>query len=190
MSENRQHHLLHVLEHYRRFWGAVPNVLNVERGMPPQLPEGLAVLEFAPTESRSVWSYATCGMSTGDQFRPLEIFVVTREPDRSQRDILAMAVHYHHNVVRLDLHHRLRFGRAWQPDSTCSHGFLTRPHLENPDLEWMPSTPAGATVRFLWMLPLTENESRFAREYGPQELERRMERASVDFLNPRRASLL
>ncbi len=69
--------------------------------------------------------------------------------------------------------------------STCTHGLISLPYLDGPDLEWL----AEPKVRFLWLIPITEAEVRFKKSYGMEALERKLEERRFDFLDPSRVSV-
>ena|SRR5947209_4715079 len=62
------------------------------------------------------------------------------------------------------------------------------PYIDGPTLEWL-GTPRQS-VRFLWLIPITGVERNVKIEAGLEALEQAFERASFNYLDPRRASVV
>ena len=80
----------------------------------------------------------------------------------------------------------MNLGRPWLPGSSCTHGLVSLPYLDGPDLEWLQH----ARIRFLWLVPITERELEFKKTHGLEALEERFEAKQFDFLDPRRPSVV
>jgi hypothetical protein len=118
----------------------------------------------------------------------LEIHLFTKKsqgPSSEIIEVLTAVAHYHRTGRALGLGHSVNFGRPWVAGSACTHGLLSLPYLDGPDLEWL----AAPRVRFLWMIPITEAEVRFKKTHGMEALEQKLEESRFDFLDPLRASV-
>jgi len=152
-----------------------------------QMPRPFRVCEFAPSAERSMWTYATLGMSLGMSDDPIEIHIVSPVQERSLVELLTAIAHYHRTGARLGVGHTINFGRPWLPESGCRFGLISLPYLDGPELEefgWLDSL-----VRCLWLIPITEAEREFKKARGLDDLEALFEEKGLDYLNPHRASI-
>jgi hypothetical protein len=176
-----------VARHYSERWAEPVATLRWTAGPVEEVrPEFRVLLVPRPTGN---FAFATLGMSVPGDAEPLELHVVVKSSQRdaardSVVELLAAAAHYHRTGPGLGLGDTVDFGRGWVRGSACSCGLVSLPYLDGPGLEWMESP----RVRFLWLIPVTPAERDFKREHGPEELERRFERARADLLDPRRPS--
>ena len=174
--------------HYSDSWPGAFERERWERGPVHELPNGFGVLVFNRTPR--VVAYATCGMSQRADEKPLELHLMSAPTSWGPRpelvELLTVIAHYHRTGSRLDLGHTVNFGRPWLPDSACTHGLLSLPYLDGPNLEWLESP----RIRFLWLVPITDDELAFKKRYGLDALEERFEAAQFDFLDPLRPSVV
>jgi hypothetical protein len=158
------------------------------RGTVPQL----RLLEIGPGPRMPAWTYATVGcwaMNVKPGGHGLEFVMHAPVRDPRFADVLAMIAHYHESSeVELDLWHSLALGEPWTPGSTCEYILISLPYLHGPELEEC-RVPDGH-ARVLWLLPITEAEIAFRRERGTDALEQRFEDAQVNYLDPRRPSVV
>jgi hypothetical protein len=174
--------------HYRSVWKA--------HGVPLKLPSGpwsevapcFCVLEFEPTPQRSLWTYATAGMSAYAQ-SGLELHMHSDERDTTLAELLTATAHYHVTGQRLNLGHSVNFGRPWRHGSHCSHALVSLPYLDGPELEYFRSE-TGAQARCLWLIPITQEEVAFKRIHGIEELERVFDKVEVRYAHPGRNSVV
>jgi len=175
--------------HYEQWWRGS----GVDRRWPfgptnQKVPRPFRIGEFPPSAGRSMWTYATLGMSlgmSGDD--PIEIHIVSPVQEPSLVELLTAIAHYHRNSARLGVGHTINFGRPWLPKSTCTFGLISLPYLDGPELEefgWLDSM-----VRCLWLIPITEAEREFKKARGLDDLEALFEEKGLDYLNPHRASI-
>lgn len=101
-------------------------------------------------------------------------------------ELLTVVAHYHRNGHRLGLGHTVNFGEPWLPGSACTRGLISLPYLDGEALEWLDEP----RVRFLWLIPVTDDEVAFKAEHGLDALEERFEAAAFDYLDPLRASVV
>ena len=132
------------------------------------------MLRFAPRPERSLWTYATCGL---DPNLELHVHVDARCDDTIA--ILYAIAHYHRTAAPLELHHTVNFGRPWVPQSLCTHGFISRPYLDGPTIEWSS-----------WLIPITEAELALKKRDGVEALESAFENAPFLYASPLRPSVV
>lgn len=143
------------------------------------------VLEFAPVPDRSLWTYATVGMSER-QDPALESHMVSLTRDDTMVELLTAIAHYHVTGRPLNLGHTVNFGRPWKSGSRCDHGLISLPYLDGPDLEY--GSVVGGHVRCLWVIPITPEEARFKADRGLDMLEEKFDQACLQYANPDRMS--
>lgn len=184
---NRGVYIDGVINHYRRYWGENFQPRQWAMGPTHKHPPNLRVLEFAPHGDRTMWSYATAGMSCEKHGQALELHMFSGYQTERIVELLAIVASYHFNNAELGLHHRINFGGPWLENSKCTRGFISLPYLDGPDLEFL--CLGGSHVRFLWLIPITESEAELVDTDGVEELESRFERRSFDYLDPNRAGV-
>jgi len=173
--------------HYAREWAAPSSRLRLPAGSPHELADDFCVLEI-PREDGEV-AYATRCMSSPDDDERLELHMLAATSAAaadSVVEILTAVAHYHRTGRRLELGHTVGFGRPWLPGSRCTHGLISLPYLDGPDLEWL----VEPEVRFLWLVPVTEAEVLFERAHGLEALETKFEQTQFDYLDPARPSVV
>ena len=180
----------HIAEHYSRVWANEPVVRKWAKGPVHELPADFHILEFNPSPSRYMWTYATCCMSEATDDEPCELFLFSRYAEDLHVELLTIVAHYHRTGQPLGLGHTVNFGRPWLPGSLCDHGLISLPYLDGPALEWLTLAKSDETTRFLWLIPITEAERDFRQRCGLEALEQRFEAASVDYLEPLRPSIV
>src|SRR5437763_16773349 len=90
--------------------------------------------------------------------------------------------------LRLDLGSIVSIGDPWMPGSICDHLLISIPYPYGPKLEWLRLPEI--CVRFLWVLPITSREAAFVELNGLEPLEQKFDAATLDYLNPFRASVI
>jgi hypothetical protein len=177
-----------LLAHYVRQWGTHPAQLVTQRPSVRQVPATFRVLEFTPTPNRTLWTYATCGMSSPETAFPLELHLFSSRQCSLLVDLLTTVAHYHQTAHPLGLDHTVNFGVAWQAESACSYGLLSLPYLDGPLLEKMPYQ--GHEAQCLWLIPITAAERDFKVYHGMEALEDLFEQTGFDYANPTRLSVV
>lgn len=173
--------------HYARIWAPPSRRLRWTEGPVHELPPNFAVLAIHRSEDTT--AYATVGMSQADDAERLELHVLTRfdpKPNVALVELMTSVAHYHRTGARLGLGHTVNIGRPWLPGSLCTHGLISLPYLDGPRLEWLDEP----RVRLLWLVPVTAAEVEFKRANGLEALEQRFEAAQLDYLDPRRPSVV
>ena len=174
--------------HYSSVWAQPTARVRWERGPIQELPSDFVVLMIP--RSHETTAYATECMSQPADVERTELHLLSREHDEVARDsiaeILTAIAHYHRHGQPLGLGHTVNLGRPWLPGSRCTRGLISLPYLDGPDLEWM----AEPEVRFLWLVPVTEEEVEFKKQNGLEALEERFEASQFDYLDPLRRSVV
>ena len=177
-----------ITQHYSDFWGAIPKAYELRAGPFHELSPGFCVLEFAPTTTRSEWTYASCGMSNQPDAPSLEIHLFAPYRADEHIELLTMAAHYHLTGDYLGLGHTVNIGRPWLPGSKCEHALISLPYLDGPNLEWL--TKDTDSIRFLWLIPITLAERDFKKTHGLEALEKVFEEKGINYAEPFRSSLV
>jgi hypothetical protein len=175
-------------EHYRRNWGIDGQVCPFVAGPLHQLPCDFAVLAYPPHEGRTLWTYATRGMSKSDDSYPLELHLFSPAKSQDIVELLVVTAHFHRTATKLGLWHTVNFGRPWLDSSLCTYGLISLPYLDGPELENLVTPTASA--KFFWMIPITKAELDLKKSQGVEALEERFEKAGFDYANPCRASVV
>lgn len=177
-----------IKKHYQENWNIEPEVYFFDRGPANQLPYGFRVLEFPPSKDRSMWTYATCCMSQENDISKIELHLFSSIKDTSLIELLTVVAHYHRTGENIGLNHTINFGRPWQENSSCDHGFISLPYMDGPDLEIMPIEKGK--INFYWLIPITKREKEFKVLNGAEALEEAFEEEGFDYLNPYRKSVV
>jgi hypothetical protein len=188
MALRRTAYLQHIRRHYVQNWGLMPAEQRWLHGPVSELPDGFHVLVFAPTASRRLWTYATCGMSLEADDAPLEVHLFAIAEDEAHVELLTMVAHFHRTCATLGIGHRVKFGRPWTPGSGCNRGYLSLPYLDGPNLEWLRGP--SVQTRNLWIIPITADESAYVDAHGTKALEDLFEESNFNYANPHRPSVV
>ena len=190
-----------IARHYESVWGVTPQIHYWSQGPVQDLPDNFSILEFPANNPKCAWIYATSGMwQDEDQECPnhselLEIHLFSSERsnllnsgDGNHIELLTMLARFHRVRAKIGLGHSVNFGRPWIADSKCTHGLISLPYLDGPDLEDLDFE--DKTIRCLWLVPVTEEEIEFKKEHGLEALEQLFESTELDYLDkPRRNSV-
>ncbi len=179
-----------IIDHYVDNWQNQPEVKTWPSGPMEDLDDNFSVLEFSPSNDREMWTYATCGMSNFEEENPLELHLFSNKKDESIVELLTMIAYYHRTGSNLGLEHTVNFGRSWQDDSSCSFGLVSLPYLDGPKLENLYMPEYDENLKFLWLIPLTEDEVNYKKEYGMEALEEKLEQQQFNYLDSNRKSVL
>lgn len=177
-----------IIEHYQRIWNTKPEIRNWLRGPFAELGEDFCVLEFPPEKDGEMWTYATCCMSASQDQDPVELHLFSSGKDESLVELLTAVAYFHIKTARLGLNHTVNFGRPWQVNSLCDHGFISLPYLFGPQLE--NGIISGIEVSFYWLLPVTEKEVAYKEKYGTEALESKFDAVDFNYLDPNRNSVV
>ena len=176
-----------ILQHYSACWNGDPTVLQFNVGPFHELPLDFRVLRFAPSERRSMWTYATVCMSQPEDRDALELHIFAPSANDDIVEILVATAHYHRNSKQLGLGHSVNFGKPWWIGSQCSYGLISLPYLDGPMLELLENN--DNKVQFLWLIPVTKSEIEFKKISGLEALEKKFDLGQIDYLNPLREAV-
>ncbi|MGY2134874.1 suppressor of fused domain protein [Hymenobacter sp. HD11105] len=177
-----------LLTHYVGQWQTQPIRVHSKRPSFYQIGPDFCVLEFPPSAQRTMWTYATCGMSSFQMERALELHLFSPVQDITLVELLTAVAHYHQTQQPLDLGHTVHFGVPWQPGSACTYGLISLPYLDGPRLEQLRLEKQPVTC--YWLLPITRAEREFKKTHGVEALEEAFEQQALDYLAPRRRSVV
>lgn len=177
-----------IREHYETQWEERGEPRRFDKGPVSDLASGFEVLRFKPGGGRSMWAYATAGMSCPDDEKPIEIHTFSPHESEDVTEILYAVAHFHRTGSRLDLGHTVNFGQPWWPKSNCDYGLVSLPYLDGPELESLNID--SKTVKFYWMIPITKAERDYKAVNGLESLEELFEKEGLDYVNPLRSSLI
>jgi hypothetical protein len=177
-----------IAQHYENRWERPFLVKQWVKGPYQQLPSEFSVLEFQPTTKRTLWTYATCGMSQQAEAHKLELHLFSPIQSDELVELLTAAAHYHLTGDYLDLGHTVNFGRPWLPYSACEYGFISLPYLDGSSLQWLDEQ--NLKVQFLWLIPITLAERDFKKNQGIEALEKHFEESNFHYANPTRISVV
>lgn len=183
-------HCERIKSHYAGVWKNHPVERRWDRGPVGELPSEFCVLEFPPTKWRGMWTYATCCMSQPRDEACLELHLFSPQRCDSHVELLTVVAHFHRTGARLALGHTINFGRPWIVGSNCDHGLVSLPYLDGPGLENLSCEEDDCPVRCLWLIPITREEREFKKGHGLEELERKLEQSSFDYLDVHRPSVV
>lgn len=175
-------------EHYLRNWKTSPELCPFNGGPIHELPTGFKVLAFPPHAGRSLWTYATCGMSLPQDEQRTELHIFSPRADDGIVELLHAVAHFHRTGARLDLWHTVNFGRPWLESSRCTFGLISLPYLDGPPVENLET--ANGIVKNYWLVPITQAELDFKKSAGIEALETHFEKACFDYSDPLRASVV
>lgn len=176
-------------QHYEEAWARRSRKSSWAGGPIGKDLPNFTVLVFEPSDARTMWTYATCGMSESAKVKnPIEVHIFSKFEDNSLSELLSAVAHYHNFGEAAGLAHTVNFGRPWQPGSGCSHGLISLPYLDGPRVEAFAID--RREVRCLWIIPITPDERQFKTTHGVEKLEERFDSSGFDYANPHRMSVL
>ena len=177
-------------KHYKNNWKASGEVRHLREGPYQALGDDFCILEFKPTFSRTMWTYATCCMSHEDDVEKVELHLFSAEKNDSLVELLTVVAHYHRTGEKLGLGHTVNFGRGWLDGSECGHGLVSLPYLDGPKVENLDLGTDEGLLRCYWLVPIHQKELDFKKTCGLEALEQKLEEASFDYLDQYRSSVI
>lgn len=180
--------IVDIAKHYENIWKTNGQKRLFSKGPINELPQGFHVLEFPPHGEREMWTYATCGMSQCEGKKPLELHIFSDKQAVNLVELLTTVAHYHCTGAQLDLGHTVNFGIPWCKGSQCTYGLISLPYLDGETLEIL--TLNGESTQFLWLIPITEKERNFKKQFGLEKLEEQFEKNGFEYSNQNRQSVI
>lgn len=173
-----------VIEHYSKSWAPpyADHRLMHGRGL-ADIP-CFSVLAFSPRKGRSLWTYASCGMSATQSATRVELHLFAQKDSLVHVETLTVIAHYHATGASIKLGDTVNFGRPWIEGSLCQYGLISRPYLDGPRLERSPA------AQFLWLVPITAEERELKIRSGLESLESKFEAANFNYADPLRKSVV
>jgi hypothetical protein len=180
----------HVIRHYQRAWGEPAYEARWARGPAADLPSAFRVLVFDPTQDRSLWVYATCGMSDTPGASAIELHLFSPREYSGHIELLTAVAHYHWSGHPLDVvGSTVNFGREWMPGSQLTHGLISLPYRDGPTLETVGDQDGNLLLRCYWLLPITQSEREYKKRFGLEKLEALFDQHGLQYADPQRASV-
>lgn len=178
--------------HLEGFWPDRPHehftwtLGPVARALP-----GFQVDRIAPVLHKDPWIYVTLGAWRATQAgnHGTEFFLLARDESPLHVELLSMVANFHADPRhRLGVGSTMAIGRSWADGSKASHLLVSLPHPYGPAFEICRY--GDRHVRFLWLVPIHEEEAQLVREVGLDALESRLEQGRADVVSPTRASVV
>ncbi|TMV68151.1 suppressor of fused domain protein, partial [Thioclava sp. BHET1] len=174
--------------HYGAFWSRCDGKHRLNKGPVADLPSDFYVALFKSRAPKYAWIYATCGMSRSEDKAPIELHLYSKEKNGGLVELLYTIAHFHITGCKLNLHHTVNFGRPWLLNSDADHGLVSLPYIDGPRLE--NGNINGQSVKFYWLLPITESERNFKSSNGVESLESLFDQLAIDPLDPSRKAVV
>jgi hypothetical protein len=176
--------------HYSKTWVNVPVVRNWRKGPIHELPLSFSILEFPPSNTRQMWTYATCCMAQPMDTALIELHLFSPVQSEGLVELLTVIAHYHRNVEKLGVGHTINFGRPWLAGSRCDHGLISLPYLDGPSIEECRSQGNNQVIRCLWLIPITLCDQEYKKAKGLTALENKFEEIRFNYVDPHRSSVV
>jgi Suppressor of fused protein (SUFU) len=177
-------------EHVRRFFPQNQvEVLTSPGGPLAETNPHFHVLRIAPASPNDLWTYLSIGgWAAGDDERHgLEFILTVATEEPRAVDLLAMTVYYQ-SENPLAWGELVPIGEPWLAGSQCAEFLLSTPYPFSPELQ---TTDVGTRrVDFLWLLPVTEDESAYMRANGQEALESRFDEIGLEYWDVQRTSAI
>lgn len=178
-----------IKKHYASAWSSIATDVRLYNGPIYELPNSFSVLEFPPSVSRKMWTYATACMSQIDDSAPTELHIFYPKQSLIAVEILTSVAHYHRTKSAVALGDTVNFGKPWSGNSLCEYGLISLPYLDGMNLEFL-KLGSRSTIRFLWLIPITKSEMAYKKNYGVDALEEKLEHSRFNYLDPNRSSVI
>jgi Suppressor of fused protein (SUFU) len=148
------------------------------------------IIEVAPRSRRDAWTYLTVGASevTDEPATMLEFMILAPEENCEPVKILSMAA-FNQTIpeYRLKIGDTVSIGGPWLDGSECDRFLVAVPYPYGPSFEWCYLD--SRSVRFAWLVPITESEERFILMNSIELFEERLESTGVNVADPKRSSV-
>jgi hypothetical protein len=155
---------------------------------PREHPEFRA-LELAPPGGDQPWIYVSAGAAHLRRFDGVghEYVIRTWQQDRLMVELLSMVAAY---STREDHDgHTVPIGGPWVEGAEADHLYFNKPYFVSRDFAGLRIDDAFS-LRFLWLVPITEREKEWRHEHGQEAFEQWLEEHHVRPEDPARRSSL
>jgi hypothetical protein len=148
------------------------------------------VLELAPAGG-APWIYVSAGAAHLRSFGGVghEFVIRTWAQERLMVELLAMVASYSTREDHGGLHdgHTVPIGYPWVEGAEADHLYLNRPYFVSRDFASL-RVDDSFSVQFLWLVPITERETKWRHEHGQESFEQWLEDHAVTPEDPTRRS--
>lgn len=178
-------------EHIEKFWpGIHKEVFSWNHGPAHVALPNLRVCRVSPLDIQSPWVYVSIGIweVMAEETTSFEFFMLSPTETAIHIETLAVLAFYHKRY-RLNVGQIIDIGREWIEDSKMHHFLVSLPYPFGPKFEYCRANESK-TVRFLWLLPITEEEADFANKFGVEALEKKFDEYEIDAVEVNRKSVV
>lgn len=173
-----------VIEHYHFFLGKnYETVKKIDTVMHRKYPD-FTILKYFPNDDFPLYRYITLGMSSNDENKPIELYMLSQYENDGIIDILTWVAFYHNQNKKFELCDTINLGEPWHEGSKCAFGLVSLPHIDPPEFK------DCGDVGCLWLLPITKEEYDFANKEGIFELEKKFSECELKFVDFYRDSVV
>ena len=177
-----------VRKHIEQFWpDRIQEEFRWRLGPVEDLIPEFRVRRVAPSVPSDPWLYLTVVVSSVGT-EGLEFVLMSPVESPRHVETLAMVASFIADPrSSVSLGQTLNVGRPWIEGSDADHLLVSLPYPFGPSLE--KCTVGQEVVTVLWLLPIHQEEARFAHERGVEALEQLFDAEGIDFLDPSRSSV-
>lgn len=169
-------------EHYEFFLGKSYTEIKREKSLMGRTKPDFSILKFSPSDELGMWRYATYGMSTFENEKPVELYMLSSLEHDFIEELLTWVAYYHQHERELFVDDIVYLGQPWYEGSKCDYALVCMPYADGPEFK------ECGDAHCLWLLPITKREYEYKEKYGIMALERKFAECSINFLNHERDS--
>lgn len=172
-----------ILSHLTNFWTGhkIKEFSWILGKIVEEMPD-FRVFQVIPNSFDEPWIYVSSGIG---KFLGQEFFIISPFETPEHIETLAMLASISLQYPEsFQLGKTVNIGRPWVEQSFCSHFLISLPYPYGTKLEFMDS------IRFLWLLPITQQERLFLNTYSVEDLEKKFDEKGIDYLDINRESVI
>lgn len=173
-----------LMEHYHFFLGKNYEKIQKYNSIMYRKYPDFAVLKYYPNNDFPLFRYATLGMSSSIDQKPIELYMLSQYENDFIVDILTWVAFYHKSNEKFELCDTINLGEPWYKGSKCSYGLVSLPHIDSNEFK------DCGDVNCLWLLPITKQEYEFADKEGIFALEKKFSECELKFVDFHRDSAI
>lgn len=150
----------------------------------------LRICRVSPIDEKEPWVYVSIGIweVMAEESTCFEFFVLS--PTETPIHIETLAIlSFYHRQHRLNVGQIIDIGREWLEKSKMHHFLVSLPYPYGSSFEYCHANNSKI-VRFLWLLPITEQEAYFADKFGVEALEKKFDEYQIDVVDLNRKSVV